>query len=285
MREIFKEITHLEPLDVFYVGERYKTIFDYPAHCHEEYELNFVENAAGVVRTIGDNREKIGNLDLVLMTGSKLVHVWDQAGCPQHDMHEITIHIAPDTFHGTLMDKGALVSIRHMLERAQRGLAFPEAAIQIVREDIVNLAHSTDSFASVIRLLNLLYRLSLVKDAKELSSSSFIDAEDSNEDDRIRQVKNFVATNYMNDIHLQELADIVCMSAESFSRFFRHRTGRTPNRYIIDYRLGVAARMLLNTKLSVSEIGFSCGFNTLSHFNRLFRESKGCTPSEFRERF
>ena len=285
MREVFNEITHLEPLDVFYVGERYKTIFDYPAHCHEEYELNFVENAAGVVRTIGDSRETIGNLDLVLMTGSKLVHVWDQGTCPEHEMYEITIHIAPDPFHGSLIDKRALVSIRHMLERAQRGLAFPEAAIQIVREDIVNLAHSTDSFASVIRLLNLLYRLSLVKDAKELSSSSFVDAEEGNEDERIRQVKDFVAANYMKDIRLQELADIVCMSAESFSRFFHNRTGRTPNRYIIDYRLGVAARMLLNTKLSVSEIGFSCGFNTLSHFNRLFRESKGCTPSEFRERF
>ena len=285
MREVFNEITHLEPLDVFYVGERYKTIFDYPAHCHEEYELNFVENAAGVVRTIGDSRETIGNLDLVLMTGSKLVHVWDQGTCPEHEMYEITIHIAPDTFHGSLIDKRALVSIRHMLERAQRGLAFPEAAIQIVREDIVNLAHSTDSFASVIRLLNLLYRLSLVKDAKELSSSSFVDAEEGNEDERIRLVKDFVAANYMKDIRLQELADIVCMSAESFSRFFHNRTGRTPNRYIIDYRLGVAARMLLNTKLSVSEIGFSCGFNTLSHFNRLFRESKGCTPSEFRERF
>lgn len=55
MREVFNEITHLEPLDVFYVGERYKNYFDYPAHCHEEYELNFVENAAGVVRTIGDS--------------------------------------------------------------------------------------------------------------------------------------------------------------------------------------------------------------------------------------
>ena len=285
MREVFNEITHLEPLDVFYVGERYKTIFDYPAHCHEEYELNFVENAAGVVRTIGDSRETIGNLDLVLMTGSKLVHVWDQGCCPQHEMYEITIHIAPDTFHGSLIDKRALVSIRHMLERAQRGLAFPEAAIQIVREDIVNLAHSTDSFASVIRLLNLLYRLSLVKDAKELSSSSFINAEEGNEDDRIRQIKDYVAKHYMHDIHLQELADMVCMSAESFSRFFRHRTGRTPNRYIIDYRLGIAARLLLNTKMAVSEIGFSCGFNTLSHFNRLFRESKGCTPSEFRERY
>lgn len=285
MREIFNEITHLAPLDVFYVGERHKTYFDYPAHCHEEYEINFVENAAGVERIIGDSRETIGNLDLVLMTGSKLVHVWEQGTCPEHDIYEITIHIAPDTFHGALIDKGALVSIRRMLERAQRGLAFPEAAIQIVREDIINLAHSGDSFASVIRLLNLLYRLSLVKDARELSSSSFVDIEEGNEDERVRQIKDYVANNYMHDIRLQELADIVCMSAESFSRFFHHRTGRTPNRYIIDYRLGVAARLLLTTKLSVSEIGFSCGFNTLSHFNRLFRESKGCTPSEFRERF
>ena len=55
MRESFTEITHLEPLDIFYVGDRHKTYFEYPAHCHEVFELNFVENAAGVVRTIGDS--------------------------------------------------------------------------------------------------------------------------------------------------------------------------------------------------------------------------------------
>ena len=285
MRESFTEITRLEPLDIFYVGDRHKTYFEYPAHCHEVYELNFVENAAGVERTIGDSRETIGNLDLVLITGSKLVHVWEQGTCPEQDIHEITIHIDPDTFHGTLMDKRAFASIRRMLERAQRGLAFPEPAIQILREDIINLAQSNDSFASVIRLFNLLYRLSLVENARELSSSSFVNAREENEDERVRQVKEYIAQNYTRDIALQELADIACMAPESFSRFFRNKTGRTPNRYIIDYRLGIAARMLLTTQLAVSEIGFSCGFNTLSHFNRLFRESKGCTPSEFRERF
>lgn len=285
MRESFTEITRLEPLDIFYVGDRHKTYFEYPAHCHEVYELNFVENAAGVERTIGDSRETIGNLDLVLITGSKLVHVWEQGTCPKQDIHEITIHIDPDTFHGALIDKRAFASIRRMLERAQRGLAFPEPAIQILREDIINLAQSNDSFASVIRLFNLLYRLSLVENARELSSSSFVNAREENEDERVRQVKEYIAKNYIRDINLQELADIACMASESFSRFFRNKTGRTPNRYIIDYRLGIAARMLLTTKLSVSEIGFSCGFNTLSHFNRLFRDSKGCTPSEFRERF
>ena len=237
------------------------------------------------MRTIGDSRETIGNLDLVLITGAKLVHVWEQGTCPQHEIHEITIHIDPDTFHGPLIDKRAFASIRRMIERAQRGLAFPEAAIQIVREDIVNLAQSIDSFASVIRLFNLLYRLSLVEDAHELSSSSFIDTRDGNEDERVKLVKEHIAANYMHDICLQEMADIAHMSAESFSRFFRNKTGRTPNRYLIDYRLGIAARMLLTTQQSVSEIGFACGFNTLSHFNRLFRESKGCTPSVFREQF
>lgn len=147
------------------------------------------------------------------------------------------------------MDKRAFLSIRRLIERAQRGLAFPEAAIQILREDIINLASSNDSFASVIRLFNLLYRLSLVENARELSSSSFVDVREENEDDRVRQVKEYIMTN------------------------------------LIDYRLGIAARLLLTTRLSVAEIGYSCGFNTLSHFNRLFRESKGCTPSEFRERF
>ena len=180
-------------------------------------------------------------LDLVLITGSKLVHIWEQGTCPEQDIHEITIHIDPDIFRGALMDKRALASIRRMIERAQRGLAFPEPAI--------------------------------------LSSSSFVDAKEENEDERVRQVKEFIAKNYMNDIGLKEMADLACMAPESFSRFFRNKTGRTPNRYLIDYRLGIAARLLLTTQHPVSEIGFSCGFNTLSHFNRLFRESKGCTPS------
>lgn len=285
MKETFNEISRLEPMDIFYVGERIKTFFEYPAHCHEVYELNFVENAAGVVRTIGDSRETIGNLDLVFITGSKLVHVWNQGTCPQHEIHEITIHIDPDIFQGPLIDKRAFASIRRMIERAQRGLAFPEPAIQIIREDIINVALSTDSFAAVMRLLNLLYRLSLVEHARELSSSAFVNAAESNEDKRISKAKEYIATHYMQTISLRNLADLTCMSEDAFSKFFRHKTGRTPNRYIIDYRLGIAARMLLTTKLSVSEIGYACGFNTLSHFNRLFRESKGCTPSEFREQF
>lgn len=285
MSQVLNEITHLEPLDIYYIGERHKTEFDYPAHCHEDFELNFVENAAGAQRIIGDNRETIGYLDLVLITNSKMVHSWVQGDCPKQDIHEITIHIAPDSFQGAFMEKRYFSTIRRMFERAKRGLAFPESAIQVLREDILNLAHNNDSFASVVRLFNLLYRLSLVEDAHELASASFTGENIDIEDTRITLIRDYIARNYQHDICQQELADLLHMSPTTFTRFFRHRTGKAPNRYIIDYRLGIAARLLLTTKMPVSEIGFTCGFNTLSHFNRLFRESKGCTPSDFRHKF
>lgn len=79
--------------------------------------------------------------------------------------------------------------------------------------------------------------------------------------------------------------DLVGMSPSSFSRFFKLRTSKTLSEYMVDIRLGVAARKLVDTTESVSEICYACGFNTLSNFNRLFRKHKGCNPSEFRDKY
>ena len=75
---VIHEITPLSERDCFYVVDRYKKEFDYPMHCHSEYELNFVEHASGVRRVVGDNAEIIGEYDLVLITGRELEHVWNR---------------------------------------------------------------------------------------------------------------------------------------------------------------------------------------------------------------
>ena len=54
---IMREITPLSERDFFYIADRRKSEFTYPIHCHTEYELNFVENAAGVRRVVGDSAE------------------------------------------------------------------------------------------------------------------------------------------------------------------------------------------------------------------------------------
>ena len=55
--------------------------------------------------------------------------------------------------------------------------------------------------------------------------------------------------------------------------------------YLIDVRLGNAARMLVDTSQSISEISFRCGFNNLSNFNRIFKAKRGYTPRDFRTLF
>ena len=60
-KHIITEISPLSEKDCLFIVERYKTEFTYPLHNHKEYELNFVENGAGVRRIVGDSVEEIGD--------------------------------------------------------------------------------------------------------------------------------------------------------------------------------------------------------------------------------
>ena len=103
--------------------------------------------------------------------------------------------------------------------------------------------------------------------------------------DEMDRARDYFEEHYNEDIRLETLADLVGMTPVAFSRFFHQRTGRTLSNYIIDIRIGTAARLLINSDQTVAEICYDCGFNTLSNFNRLFRKHKGCSPSIFRENF
>lgn len=280
-----REITPLSERDCFYIADRHKAAFDYPIHCHHEYELNFTEHAIGAHRIVGDSEEVIGDYDLVLITSSNLEHVWEQGECTRADIREITIQFSKDTLPETLLRKNQFDSIRRMLERAQCGLAFPLTAIMRVYTKLDNLAHHKEGFHAVIDFLNILHELSSYDDARQLSSSAFACIETQSESRRVDKVQKYITQHYNEDIRLEDMARMVGMTPVSFSRFFRQRSGRTLSDYIIDIRIGSAARMLIDTANTVAEICYDCGFNTLSNFNRLFKRKKGCSPTEFRENY
>ncbi|MHB9055208.1 MAG: AraC family transcriptional regulator [Paludibacteraceae bacterium] len=282
---IIMEITPLSDKDCFYVADRRKTEFTYPLHSHSEYELNFIENAAGVRRIIGDSVEIIGNYDLTLVTGAKLEHVWEQHQCTSKNIREITIQFSADLFFGNFLNKNQFSSIRKMFEAAQKGISFPMEAIMKVYSMLDNLSSQKEGFYAVIKLLTILYELSLFDDFKILSSSSFANIDDRSDSRRILKIFDYINANYKDPIRLEELANIVGMSSVSFSRFFKLHTGKTISDFIIDIRLGHASRLLVDTTNSIAEICYESGFNNLSNFNRIFKKKKDCSPKEFRENY
>lgn len=284
-RRVIHEITPLMGKDVLYIADRHKKEFTYPIHNHSVYELNFVENARGVRRVVGDSQEVIGDYDLCLITSPDLEHVWEQYECKSEDIREITIQFDFSLGEETLFGRNPYASITRMMQEARKGLCFPMKAIMKVYGLLDSLSTVEDSFYAVQQFLQILYELSKCENVRTLASSSYAKVAVEDDSRRILKVKNFIAKNYMDELRLPMLAGLAGMSTSAFSRFFKLHTGRNVSDYIIDIRLGYAARMLVDTAKSISEIGYDCGFNSLSNFNRIFKKKKGCSPSEFRESY
>ena len=285
MAKVFTEITRLSEKDCFYIVERHKTEFTYPLHQHKEFELNFIEHGKGVRRIVGDSVEEIGDYELVLIGGDNLEHVWEQGRCRSKDIREITIQFSPDIFGGELLSKNQFASIRRMLRKADHGLAFSLSSIMKVYSTLDTMAQEQERFVQFLKFLYVLYELSISDEARVLASSSFAHTERSTESRRVQKVKQYINDNYAKPLMLSDLAGLVGMSPVAFSRFFRQRTGRTLSDYIVDIRLGYAARMLVDSTKNISEICYECGFNNLSNFNRTFKAKRNYTPRDFRAMF
>jgi AraC-like DNA-binding protein len=282
---VFREVTPLSEEDCFIVIKRIKTEFTYPVHIHPECELNFIENAKGAQRVVGDSIEEIGDLELCLIANENLEHAWMNYKCQSREIREITIQFRKELFLQSLLSKKQFHSINIMLENAKKGVVFSSQAIEKVRLSLNSLTATQDGFYSVIDLLTILHELSMDENFRILSSSMFVNKDDSSESRRVQKMINYMHDNYQKDIHLLDVADYVNMSEVSFSRFMKKRTGKNYIEYLNDLRLGIASRHLVDTNKTISEICFECGFNNLSNFNRIFKKRKGCTPKEFRENY
>ena len=284
--KVIHEITPLMGKDVLYIAERRKKEFTYPIHNHKVFELNFVEHAPGVRRIVGDSNEVIGDYDLVLITSPDLEHVWEQNDCISEDIHEITVHFEFDfSDENSIFARNPFTSVRMMMNEARKGLCFPMEAIMKVYQLLNTLSSESDGYYAFIKFLTILYELSRCDGARTLATSSYAKVEVASDSRRVLKVKDYISKNYMNEIRLNDVASLAGMSPSAFSRFFKLHTGRNLSDYIIDMRLGYASRMLVDSTHSIAEIGYGCGFNNLSNFNRIFKKKKGCSPSEFRENY
>lgn len=282
---ILQEIAPLGENDLMYVADRHKACCDFPLHRHTLCELNFVEHGAGCERIVGDSVEEIGEYELVLITSPNLEHTWAQGHCQNRDIHEITIQFGADFEARNVLSTNPFRSIQKMFVRAQRGLCFPMAAIMSVYPRLQRLSSIRDGFEAAIEMAYIMHELSKFDNARELSSSSFAQVRATSESRRVARVKEYVSAHYADEIRLEQLSAMVSMAPTAFSRFFKLRTGKTLSDYIVDVRLGIASRKLVDMDEPISSICFDCGFNTLSNFNRLFRSRKGCSPTEFREKY
>lgn len=283
MQNLVREITPLTQGDCFTILSRVKTEFDFPLHSHEELELNFIMNAKGAKRIIGDHIGDIDDLELILV-GSNLPHVWQTHKCKSNAIKEITIQFHKDLFDEKFLRRNQMSFIRTMLERSTRGILFSRSTIEQIMPRLTLLTQK-QGFDSVMELLSILHDLSISRNMHTLSDATFMNTDITYNSRRVERAIEHMNQNFQKQITLAEVAKLANMTEVSFSRFFKSRTGITFIDSLVEMRLGHASRLLIDTTQSVAEIAYNCGFNNISNFNRLFKKKKACTPKEFRENY
>jgi len=101
-------------------------------------------------------------------------------------------------------------------------------------------------------------------------------------DGKIEKITSYLCNAYTRSISLDEIASLASMNPTAFCRYFKEHTGKTFKQYLIDLRVGYACKLLSAGTLNVSQIALESGFETVAHFNRLFRRLMGLTPTEYR---
>ncbi len=124
--------------------------------------------------------------------------------------------------------------------------------------------------------------LSLVGNYVVESESRLSFLESVHEKKPIQAARDYIELNYAKNLKVADIAARVAMSESHFGHLFKRETGVTPIRYLNRVRIGRAIELLASDRRSIAEIAFRCGFANLTHFNRVFRQLTGKTPSDYR---
>lgn len=103
---------------------------------------------------------------------------------------------------------------------------------------------------------------------------------------KIRSLYSFNATVLSNpDFNVEKLAEHAYISRSVFNNKIKSLTGYTPSEFLREIRLKIAAKLLLESDMNISEVAYQTGFNNVKYFRNHFKNLYDITPSEFKEKY
>ena len=250
-----------------------------PWHQHIEYELILFTEGAGL-SFIGNY---VGTFETgdVFFLGSNLPHTFQKS---YEDLitSAVVIHFKEDFWGKEILNLPESKSIKDLLQRSMHGIKTNGVTKEILQEKIKEL----ETEKGFWRITKLCECLSILAETKEYItvSTQEIKALNPKDQERIDRVFHYTMENFKEPIQLSLISEKAGMSIPAFCNYFKKRTKKTYIDFINEVRIGHACKLLLTTQMSILQICFECGFNTVANFNRQFLKIKKTTPSQFRKK-
>lgn len=263
--------------DASFVSRIHRTPhFEVPWHQHIEYELILFLEGAGL-SFIGNSVDEFEVGDIFFI-GSNVPHTFQKSG----DIITSAVVIQfKDNFWGNgLLDIPESKHINNLLHNSKHGLKITGSTKEKLRPVIMQLQESK-GFWRIVRLCECLALLADTEEYKSVSTQE-IKVMNHSDKERIERIVQYTMDNFKEEIRLETIAAVACMSPHAFCSYFKKRTRKTYVDFLNEIRIGYACKLLLTTEMNILSICFESGFNNVANFNRQFLKVKHQKPSVYR---
>ena len=254
-------------------------------HYHPELELILIQRSGGT-RIVGNSVETFGDNDLVLIgkdTPHAFLHEERYLNEKESPARAMVIQFCEDFLGSELLKLPEFRTIHQMLIDSRQGLGITDSA----RERIIPLFEKifqASSFEGVILLLEILKIMTAADSHRTLVSKRFHPYAINVCDRRFNDILNYTYENFDEHIGIDDVARIANLTRESFCRYFKTQVNKTYIEFLSEYRINRACEMIRQGRLSIKEIAYSCGFDSLSNFYYQFKKITKLNPLEFQRR-
>lgn len=247
-------------------------------HFHPELELVYVDKGQGK-RHIGNHLSYFHNSQLLLIGANLPHHGFSDRLTTKGS--ETIIQFKPDFLGERFFYLPETKPIGELFDKAKSGVLFRPEIRKTVGPKIKKIINYS-GFERILLFLEILMDLSRSKEYDLLNVKGFAFETTIQGSNRIDRIYKHINQNFYQEISLDEISDIASMTVPSFCRYFKRSTGKTFTRFVNEYRIVQARRLLTETSKGITDICYECGFNNFSHFNKLFKEFTGKSASQYR---
>lgn len=261
--------------------------FDPNWHFHPEYQLFVVLEGHGT-RFVGDSIKSFRSGDMVF-TGPNLPHLWRSHEVymqkePMLPTRGLVIYFQENFLGQALLEKEEMEPLKQLFLMSGRGLeitGYTNKKVTRMMEDLTKMT----GLNSIIQLLRILETLAHSPDLHYLAQAGYYNNHKEAEAPRMNKVHKYVMDNFRQKISLDEVASLASMTPTSFSRYFKTRANKSFSTFVSEIRVGHACKLLHDTEMNSMQVCYASGFNTLSNFNRQFKEITGTCPQQYKEEY
>jgi len=259
-----------------------------PVHTHEFIELVYILNGHGHHCIEGESY-KVGKGDLLFINPGQT-----HSFVPEAILDYVNILIKPEFFDKNTIHKNMLYQLFHLfIYQDAKGVEKTKPLVEFRGIDLVEVERLIKLAVSEFNtrkfeyemICDLYIQLLILRAIRWLKENGNKNSHgDADYDDIMVEVLEFINNEYQEKISLNDIAKKYFYNHTYFSRMFKNYCGKCFTEVLQMKRIKEAAELLTETDMSVDDILISVGFVNKKLFYKLFREGKGCTPKEYRQK-